>query len=98
MRQLIRLLHRTYMDTQLSKFSVNTPSMLTCKLSRSAPVVYVHSGFERPDRTTASCLTAPHGSRRMVRDWQDGGRPSPRPELACSRLGEDAITGNLLQK
>ena len=55
MRQLKRLLHRTYMDTQLSKFSVNTPNMLTYKLSRSAPVVYVHSGFERTDRTTASC-------------------------------------------
>ncbi len=59
MRQLIRLLHRTYMDTQLSKFSVNTPNMLTYKLSRSAPVVYVHIGFERTDRTTASYPTAP---------------------------------------
>ena len=48
--QLVRLLHRTYMDTQLSKFSVNTPDMLTHKLSRSSPVGDMHNGFERTGR------------------------------------------------
>ncbi len=50
--QLMRLLHRTYMDTQLSKFSVNTPDMLTCKLSRSSSVADMHNSFERTGRTT----------------------------------------------
>ena len=52
MRQVVRLSHRTYMDTQLSKFFISRPNLLTDKLSRSSSAYTYLPSFERTGRTT----------------------------------------------